>query len=760
MGEKYKSPELDWQSPGDIHKRFLLFKQKCQLVFEGPLESKAEDYKVRMLLLWAGDKGLEIYNTASWSNDGDKLKLEPVFGKLEAHVKPLSNQIIARFHLRSLKQRERQLEEFVTEVRTLVNDGGYANQAKEEAMRDALVFGINSNKARHDAFAVGNDLTYQQIYNFAKTEESADLQMKMLEQQNTQQSTVHAVSREVRQKSTYSTENTAPNNSKPRYRAVREQQHAGGRSNNQSRESCYNCGDSHERDRCPAKDTLCYHCGIKGHFKRVCMKKRNSRQVHDVADADHYSEDGHDGAPKLVGSVTTVHSISTDSKGNKYAEKIYANVRFNDGNNKTRLKIDTGSDACLLTEDDFKKSGLRGSVQVRQNACVLQSYGGGVIKYLGTIKVKVSCLDESIVTDFHIVRTTGSPSLLGCRQAQELNVVQFNSTQRSSAQSSERRPFFTQQTTDSVDVVSKNHLSKESVLQQYGDCFDKVGRFPGEKYHITLNEEAKPVVHAPRTVPVHVMPLYKAELDKMLADNIITPVSGPTDWVNSIVCNIKDTNDGKKVRLCLDPKDLNKAIKREHYYTRTIDEILPQLHGKKYFSVVDTKKGYWHVELDDESSLLTTFNTPFGRFRFLRMPFGLWMSQDVFQPKLDECYAGINNVTGIADDIIISGRTIEEHDQAFREMLDATRKNNISLNSSKMQFRQSKVNFYGHTISDGGIKPTDDKIEAIRNMKTPESAQEVLSLLGLVTYLTRFSAKLAMLTSPLRELNKKDAHFK
>ena len=110
------------------------------------------------------------------------------------------------------------------------------------------------------------------------------------------------------------------------------------------------------------------------------------------------------------------------------------------------------------------------------------------------------------------------------------------------------------------------------------------------------------------------------------------------------MCNIKDTENGRKVRLCLDPKDLNKAIKREHYYTRTIDEILPQLHGKRYFSVVDTKKGYGHVELDKASSLLTAFNTPpFGRFRFLRMPFGLWMSQDVFQPKLDECYAGLDN---------------------------------------------------------------------------------------------------------------------
>ena len=142
-------------------------------------------------------------------------------------------------------------------------------------MRDALVFGINSNKARHDAFAVGNNLTFQQVYNFAKTEDSADLQMKMLEQQNTHQSTVHAVSREVRQKPTYSTEYTVANNSKPRYRAAREQQqqHTGGRSNNQSKGSCYNCGDSHDRDRCPAKDTQCYYCGIKGHFKRVCMNR-------------------------------------------------------------------------------------------------------------------------------------------------------------------------------------------------------------------------------------------------------------------------------------------------------------------------------------------------------------------------------------------------------------------------------------------------------------------------------------------------------
>ena len=95
----------------------------------------------------------------------------------------------------------------------------------------------------------------------------------------------------------------------------------------------------------------------------------------------------------------------------------------------------------------------------------------------------------------------------------------------------------------------------------------------------------------------------------MIADDVITAVHEPTDLVNSVVCNIKETPEGnKKIRLCLNPKELNKNIRREHYYTRSIDELLPQLCGKKFFSVVDTKKAYWHVALDHESSLLCTFN--------------------------------------------------------------------------------------------------------------------------------------------------------
>ena len=135
------------------------------------------------------------------------------------------------------------------------------------------------------------------------------------------------------------------------------------------------------------------------------MNKQGNRQVHDVADTDEKTSN------EPVACISTVHCISSDSSVSRFPNKIYANVRFNDGENKVKLKIDTGSDACLLTEEDFKQSGLKGSVRIRQSACVLQNYGGGTIKYLGTIRVKVSCLDRAIITDFRLVRSAGSQSL-------------------------------------------------------------------------------------------------------------------------------------------------------------------------------------------------------------------------------------------------------------------------------------------------------------------------------------------------------------
>ena len=133
MTDRFKPPSMDWTTPADIHKHFKLFKQKCEFIFAGPLDKVEEAKKARLLLLWIGDKGLEIYNTRMWGDNGDNLKITPVMAALEAYTKPQSNEILARYQLRRLKQGDRPLEE--AEVRLLVENGRYYPAAKEMPLK-------------------------------------------------------------------------------------------------------------------------------------------------------------------------------------------------------------------------------------------------------------------------------------------------------------------------------------------------------------------------------------------------------------------------------------------------------------------------------------------------------------------------------------------------------------------------------------------------------------------------------------------------
>lgn len=110
--------------------------------------------------------------------------------------------------------------------------------------------------------------------------------------------------------------------------------------------------------------------------------------------------------------------------------------------------------------------------------------------------------------------------------------------------------------------------------------------------------------------------------------NIIQKFTEPTQWVSSLVVVEKPNG---KLRVCLDPKDLNRAILRPHYPMKTLEDVLPQLSKARFFTKLDARSGYWTIKLSEASSYLTTFNTPFGRYRYLRLPFGLKSSQDEFQ---------------------------------------------------------------------------------------------------------------------------------
>ena len=115
------------------------------------------------------------------------------------------------------------------------------------------------------------------------------------------------------------------------------------------------------------------------------------------------------------------------------------------------------------------------------------------------------------------------------------------------------------------------------------------------------------------------------------------------------------TKKSGALRICIDPRPLNAALKRERYQLPILVDILPELGQAKVFSTVDLRSGYWHCVLDEESSLLTTFATPFGRYRWCRLPFGLSVSSEIFQKRVNQALDGLEGVLDIVDDVLIYG---------------------------------------------------------------------------------------------------------
>ena len=307
---------------------------------------------------------------------------------------------------------------------------------------------------------------------------------------------------------------------------------------------------------------------------------------------------------------------------------------------------------------------------------------------------------------------------------------------------------------NSITIDGKTHplpTTKEYILHEYADVFKGIGTLPGGPYHINLKGSYKPVQHPPRSVPLGMQSAYRAELDRLVKEGIIMEVHEHTEWINSIVPVMKE--DGS-LRLCLDPKDLNKAIERNQWYARTLDDILPELAQSKYFTIKDAMLGFCHVPLDLRSSLLTTFNTPRGKYRWLRMPFRLKVSGDVFQERLDRVLRLVPGVLGITDDIVIHGATENTHDGTVLVLCETMRLNGLSLNAKKMQFKSTDCKFFGHKLTPDGIKVDPKKIEAIIQMDPPQNVTSLQSFNGMVNYLKKFSPVLSELSEPLRRLCK------
>ena len=265
-------------------------------------------------------------------------------------------------------------------------------------------------------------------------------------------------------------------------------------------------------------------------------------------------------------------------------------------------------------------------------------YNGSEVRPIGKTRIQVinPKNQKKYSVEFMVVEEN-CKSILEAKVTQLMNLLLVN-----------KENIFT--TESSVKYVPK-FITKQHLIKEYPEVFQVQGILP-RTLHLEIDESVSPVQLPTRKIPLAVKDQLEAELNRLVDANVIAPVDTPTTWISALVVTVKKNGE---IRLCIDPKPLNRALKRNHYPTPTIDDILPDLAHARCFSVLDAKNGFWHVRLDEPSSYATTFSTPWGRFRWLRMPFGLSPAPEEFQRRVNDILLGLPGIKVIADDILVFG---------------------------------------------------------------------------------------------------------
>ena len=316
-----------------------------------------------------------------------------------------------------------------------------------------------------------------------------------------------------------------------------------------------------------------------------------------------------------------------------------------------RIKADTGAEATVIPYHLYKEITKKPLQKIQQP---LKGWlAKKPIHPVGCVSLPTQYKNRKLNL-LYLVVEGNFPPLLGCDACLDLEVLKFMNLQLiDTPEPCEASPVTSSQVGDA------SSFKNDPVLSEYQDCFsDKPGKLPN-KVHLEVDHSVPPVIHPPRKIPVALLEPAREKLKEMEEDGIIVKEEEHTPWVSSMVvidkrkANDKDTPPFKdNVRICIDPRDLNKALKRPHYPVVTIEEVANRLSGAKIFTSLDACSGYWQLQVDDESSKLLTFNTPWGRYRFTKLPFGISSAPEFYQREMDRLFEEVP-VEIIVDEFLI-----------------------------------------------------------------------------------------------------------
>lgn len=305
-----------------------------------------------------------------------------------------------------------------------------------------------------------------------------------------------------------------------------------------------------------------------------------------------------------------------------------------------------------------------------------------------------------------------------------------------------------------IDINKKlNDNQQESLrnlLQEFNQVISDIpGRTTVGSHKIELLD-TRPIALKPYIIPLHMVDVLKEEVQKMLDLGIIE--ESKSSYSSPIIMVKK--KDGS-VRTCVDYRKLNAVTKTVVEVMPNTENLLSQLHGACYFSKLDLTKGYWQIPLDIQSKEYTAFQGPDGLYHYKYMPFGLTTAPATFNNIIKKLFAGITNVITYYDDICIYTEDWETHLLVLRKVFTILKDAGFTVKPSKLELAKNSVDFLGHTVDGGVLKPDKGNLDKILKLTPPRTKKQVRGLVGLISYYNKFIPNFSTLTAPLTDLTKK-----
>ena len=718
IGDKNKGMEnLKQPEPmimeGQLDKNWKVFKSNFKIYSTATgIKAKSDEVQACTFLHCIGQEARDLYDTFEFKSDTEKMDLTVIMQKFDDHFVPQSNVSVERHKFNSRKQLPGEsFQQFFAELRKTAKECDFG-AIKDDMIRDHIVCGIEEKNTK-DRLLRESSLTLKRAVEICKAAEESQKLMETMKEP----SKIMMINNGQR----------TPANHSGKWVARKMEPHRGAADSRKSenkrqgpnmwqsstRRSCGKCGMGHTYGNCPAFQKVCHKCKKKNHFARYCKNRFVSALENDSLENTMQSNL----------NIEVINTINTVKK--HWVQELC----FVDYDLSIVFKLDTGADINVLPINCI--TFLRNNNIIQHDDHIkITNYDGRPIKMLGYCYLRVMCKDRIETLKFYVVDANAS-AVLGIGTIKKLELLKRND----------------------VGILEKVNLN---IFNEYRDVFNGVGLIKNKTCAFKLKKNYQPSVATCRKVPFKMMQPLRLEVERLEKLKIIEKIDRPTEFVNPIVIVLKPD---QTIRLCLDPKSLNKALVRERYELPTFEELTYKLKDSKYFSVLDANKGFWQIKLDSKSSDLTTFLTPFGRFKFLRLPFGLSVAPEIFHKIFNEMFSDIENLKIYIDDIIIFAETKEKHDEILKKVLQRARENGVVFNKSKCKIGVSRIKYIGHIFSEKGIELDPERIESIKNISPPKSAKELTRFLGMVTYLSKFIPNLSVLTKELRGLTKKNVIY-